>query len=76
MKIVNYTRSTKNVYASQKKNARFGTKPAFKKKNNPTIIKINLHYLQRLLLRMFFNMTYIKQYEHKVAVTDIDNTVR
>lgn len=38
-----------------------------------TIIKINLDYLQRSL-RIFFNMIYKKHYEHKVAITDIDNT--
>lgn len=38
-----------------------------------TIIKINLDYLQRSL-RIFFNMIYKKRYEHKVAITDIDNT--
>lgn len=37
-----------------------------------TIIKINLDYLQRSL-RIFFNMIYKKHYEHKVAITDIDN---
>ena len=71
MKIVNYPRSTKNVYELQKKNVQFNSKQDFSFLKTKTIIRITLDYLQRLPLRVFFNIQLIKGNMNKVTIKNI-----
>ena len=71
MKIVNYPRSTKYVYELQKNNLQFDSKQDFSFLKTKTIMRITLDYIQRLPLRIFFNVGLIKGNINKVAIKNI-----